>query len=92
MASQHGGDASRTIVGVVVPRNRTDVCQDEPLTRGDLRVDRIESRIVESEPLHVFVDLEPDAAVVERGPQVTRGVRVGEMDRCQRHPVPVQPS
>jgi hypothetical protein len=84
---EHARNARRAVVRVVLPRHRADVHEHEALALGEQGQHRVEARIVEREPLHVLVHLEPDAAVVERCAQVANRVGIVEVHGREREPV-----
>lgn len=59
--------------------------EHETVVLRDRLEHRRESRIVETEPLHVLVHLQPRAARAQRVAHVAGGIGVIEVNRAQRH-------
>ena len=76
---ENRGDAARSVVCPMIPRDRADVDEREPIALGKLGIDRIEARVIGGKLWHVFVDLQPDTAVVKSVAHVGERVRIVEV-------------
>lgn len=83
MPLQHARDAHRPGLGLVTPRNRPNVRHDDAAPAFDLVVDRVEARVVDREPLHVFVNLQTGAPAVERSREIAGRIGVVEVNRAE---------